>query len=474
VIALWLAAFFHGIGAASASPLETSSGAAVFTGPAHPHALSIYLNPAALGLTYPGQHLFLGTGVRLDQFRIQRRTVDAATGDVFTGATVKDVTFSPDLSAAFYTSIADRGYFGVLFHTPFWQQFVNRNAVGYHVLGGSFWQTLLSIAGSYRASSRFHFGLGLSIGISSLRFSFQRDTALEAGSAGARGINSDCGGVLCGHENPAAAQTIDVDVRTEGLRDLFSAENLALSAGVIIRPVGDWWVGISYVSPPGVIARLNIAGDAVVTQAPRDGGAVIKGRSEVTLQMPQSVHVGVRGPIFAGFDLVSGVRWQNYSRQDDFDIRLFGTDFQTAVDIPEWYPRYRGFADTWRGELGLESGEGARVRLGGRLRFETGATSSRRITPLEVSPLSFGTALGSEFRLSETLVLTAGYDLAWYPDVHAAVSDFDPHKRLDCVDSNFQFDFCEGVRLGSAIPTASGDYRRFGHTFSLSIRYDQL
>jgi hypothetical protein len=85
-----------------------------------------------------------------------------------------------------------------------------------------------------------------------------------------------------------------------------------------------------------------------------------------------------------------------------------------------------------------------------------------------------GAAIGSELRLTETMVLTANYDLAWYPEVRVDESDFDPRERLNCIDSNFNFDSCKGVRLGSAIPTAAGDYQRFGHTFSLSIRYDRL
>jgi long-subunit fatty acid transport protein len=450
--------------AALASPLETPSGAAVFSGPAHPHVLSIYLNPAAIGLGSPGQHWYLGGGVRLDTLNFQRQT----------GPQVRDQIISPDITAGFFTNVADRGNIGVIFHTPFYQNFPDRSEAGYHVLSGRFWQSLFSLGASWRASGRIFFGAGLSIGISKLQLSLLRDTALEAGSNNIRGIASDCGGAPCGIENPQAAQTIALDVRTRGLRQLFGADNLSLSLGVAYRPGGKWWIGVSYVSPPGVISPLRISGRATVIQAPRDGGQPLPGRATVTFRMPQSIYAGVRGPLLAGYQLVAQLRWQNYSRQEDFDIRLFGEAFRAAPDVPEWYPRYRGFRDVFRADLGMESPEGGRFRFGGRVRFDSGATSATRVTPLEINGPSVGAGLGAEVRLTETVALTGGYDGAWFPRVTATASEFDPQDRLNCVDSNFDYNACEATREGRAIPTAAGDYQRFSHTFFLSIRYDQL
>jgi hypothetical protein len=255
---------------------------------------------------------------------------------------------------------------------------------------------------------------------------------------------------------------------------LFSSENLALSAGIIVRPFSDWWFALSYVSPPGVISALSIEGPADVITAPRIGGALVTGRAEVTLQMPQSVHVGARGTLFPGYDFTGALRWQNYSRQNEFDIRLFGPALAETDDVPEWYPRFRGFRDVWRIQAGLEAQEGARVRLGGRVRVETGATSAQTTTPLQVHPLLIGLAGGMEIRLTESIILSTGYDFSWYPEVGGDDSGFDPRDRVACVDSNFDFNQCAAAREGRALPTAAGTYRRMGHALSFSIRYDRL
>ena len=71
-------------------------------------------------------------------------------------------------------------------------------------------------------------------------------------------------------------------------------------------------------------------------------------------------------------------------------------------------------------------------------------------------------------------VVQAGYDLTWFPPVDSSDSAFDPIARLDCVDSDYDFDECEAAREGRATPTAAGTYRRVRHSVTLALRYDWL
>ena len=142
--------------------------------------------------------------------------------------------------------------------------------------------------------------------------------------------------------------------------------------------------------------------------------------------------------------------------------------------MPDWYPRYRGFKDTVRLDAGLESRADSRVRFGGRIRLETGAVDQSGLSPLQVAGPSATFAGALQLRLVQHLVLTANYELAWYPTGTSESSAFDPLSRLACVDSGYSFDACEAARAGRALPTAAGSYHRFRHALAVSIRYDSL
>jgi long-subunit fatty acid transport protein len=465
---------------AGASPLEDpTAGGAVFSGPTHAHASSIFLNPAALGFAGRGLHLHLGGSLRLDRLSIDRRTVDPENGQLGDGPSVSTTTWSPGgMLAVYSTVLQERAVFGAALHTTTFDRFpAGKGALGYHVLGGHVYQSLLSLAGCFRLTDNIMFGLGVSIGYAGMELDLARDTALEAGGGAERGIASDCGGQACGFENPEATETIHLATSTGGLNGLFARENLGASLGLAVEVRSDWWVTMSMVSPPGAIPQrdyeLALQGDAVVESAPRDGGDRHRGRGEITFAMPYSVWLGVRGPLLPGYDLVTSARWQNLSRHDVYDIRLYGGDL-TDAGVPEWYPRYRGLRDVWQASFGLEGQEAGRTRFGGRLRVESGATTARNVSPLQVDGLDLGAAGGVELRVSQHVVFQLGYDLSWFPEVSSSDSAFDPMARLACVDSDFAFQRCGAARDGRAVPTAAGNYGRMRHAMSLSLRYDSL
>jgi hypothetical protein len=455
----------------AASPLEdTTIGGATFTGPAHPHAAAIYINPAALGLSGQGWHLYLGGSMQLDQYDIERQRITDPSAGLEPAPPVGDTTVSPGGTFAFYT-VGSTATVGLATGLPLSHDFIeDQNDLGYHTLGGYYRQLAwLSLAASFRANQRLHAGMSVSLTSTWMNFSFLRDTALERGTAG---ITSDCGGSPCGVENPAAAERYSVTVNSRGL---LSTQNLALNAGVVYQVAQNWWVGVSYQTPPGLQAPLTLTGTVKVTPSPRDqalGAQEFTADAEVLYQLPQAIAVGVRGPIMPRYELVAGVRWENLSPMRQLDIRIFGRD--AAPGTPEWYPRYLGLRDVITLEGGLETAASQPLRVGTRLRFESGATSSTAISPMFVQGMNLTLVLGGELRLVEGLVVSGSYGFTWFPGIQTQDSQFSPLDHLACVDSQYDIDACTASAEGRAIPSAAGSYGHLRHAARVSIRYSFL
>lgn len=456
---------------------DPTEGGAVFSGPTHANASSIYLAPAAMAFAGRGLHIHIGGSLRLDQVDVDRNTVDLEDGGLEDGPSLAATTWSPGGAVAFWLApqaLKERAVFGASLHTPLSERYLDGSeGTPYFSLGGHQAQTALSGAGAFKLADWFIIGLGVSLGYSNLRLEFQRDTALEAGRNAERGVASDCAGAPCGAENPEAAETIKADVGTGGIGGLFEAENIGLSAGLAVRLGPVWWTTLHFINPPGALIDLELGGTARVRGAPRDGAELHTGRSQVTYRTANSVILGVRGPLLPQWDLVASGRWQNLSRHQFYDVRLFGGDFEEA-GVPEWYPRYRGFRDVWQLAGGVEGHETGFFRYGGRAHIETGATTADNTTPMQIEGLSIGATGGVELRLADRWVIQAGYDVTWFPTVESNDSAFDPIARLDCVDSDYDFNECEAAREGRAMPTAAGTYRRLRHAVTLSLRWDSF
>jgi hypothetical protein len=456
---------------ASAQPFsDPTRGGAVFTGPVHADPSAIAINPAALGLFAPGRHIYLIGSGRADQVTVHRRVIDIDSGESSPGPVASDDAFGFGWTIAGAYNV-QRLFVSLAVDVPSPDLYTGNVAVGYHSLGGR-WQRRSLFAGgvSWRIFAPLWIGIGVTVSRQELSFDFLRDTALEAGHDPATGITSDCNGSACGTENPDATEEYRVRVDTPW----FATRGLAVSTGVILEALG-WYLAASYEGPPNFFAATRASGSVTMTEAPRDGGNEHVGVAEVEYSLPQTVRFGARGSLTPALELIANVRWSNGARHRTYDLRMFGGDLPDSV--PSWYPRYRGFDDSVAFEAGVEQRDsGERWRFGARTSIETGSVDNAEVTALQVEGLHVGVAGGAAIRFSQRFVLQAGYQFAWYPTASAAPGVFDPQDRVACVDSAFDIDIdeCVTVREGRGLPTAAGDYSRFGHALRVAVRIEAL
>ena len=465
VIACALAAPAH------ASPRsDPTTGRAVFTGATMPAATSIDLDPAAIG---PGltHQFYVAAMAVIDQYAIALDRIDLATNTQTPGPTVRDNEIGPGGMIAGIWHLTEALTAGFEFKSAPAEVFIqDRDALAYHTLGGGQREYGAGIAGSYRIADYFYFGLGLATSATTLHLHYARDTALERGH-GPGGVDSDCGtGAPCGLQNPLAAETYDVNVRSPYL----STSNFVINLGVLLLLSKDVWLGISYHAPPGLEVQTALTGTMDVRRATRDGGNTVHGGSTVFLSQPASADAELRARVPGSLDLHVGLRWEDLSRLQSYDVRGYGSTFPNA-GVPEWQLRARGFHDPFSLWAGVEQAPKGQwwYRLGGRIGIETSSLQDDRTSPQSIAPRSYTADAGVQFRLGP-IVLQGSYGLQYFPTVDVGASAFDPRSRIACIESSYDYSTaaCEAVRNGYGIPTAAGTYDRIEHAIRVGLVYE--
>jgi len=402
-------------------------------------------------------------GVRLDK-------LDVDTGDTMPGDTIHDNELGAGGNAALVWHFNDRATLGFEFRSAPGEVFIaNRDALAYHTLGGGQRTYTAGIGTSLRITDGFFFGLSLDSDATYLHLHYARDTALEHGH-GPGGIASDCDGSPCGVENPVAQEHYDVNVQTS----LFSTSNLVLNFGVLIALATDVWLGVSYHAPPGLEIQTALTGTMDVRLSPREGGGILHGASTVFLTQPASADAELRARLPAQLDLHIGVRWEDLSRFQAYDVRGYGSTFN-AAQIPEWQLRARGFHDPlslWAGVEQVEVGPKNFLRFGARIGIETSSLRDELTSPATISPFSYTADVGGQLRAGPVL-LQATYGIQYFPTVNVTNSAFDPRARIACIDSGYDYSTaaCTAVRNGYGIPTADGQYDRLEHAVRIALIY---
>jgi len=447
---------------------DPTIGRGVFSGAATPSATSLELNPAALAIDTK-EELYFSSSLFIDTYTIHRKLVDLDTGALSPGPNVYDRESSFGLVPIEWVKPLRDVTFAMAVQSIPVEQFPNgKTALQYHTLGDNERISYaFTLGGGIKLFDQLLFGLSLTAQKRELHLRYARDTALANGH-GPNGVDSDCGGMPCGLENPAAAEIYDVTVQSQ----LLSTDALVANLGLLWLITPQTFLALGYHSPPGLAIQNTLTGDMTVTRAPRDGGLVLHGGAVVNISEPASVDMELRSRLPQQLDLHVGFRWEDLSRLGAYDVRGFGSTFTTYA-VPEWTQRPRGFHDPyalWAGIEQIDAGE--TLRFGGRIGFETASVDVDKTSPNAIDPFSLTIDGGAHLRISSNIVLQANYGLQYYPKVQVTQSAYDPRAQIECVASGYDYSTtaCEQVRLGYGIPTAAGDYSRIEHSFRLALR----
>lgn len=449
---------------AGASPRsDPTAGRAVFTGATMPHATSIGVDPAALGLGSVDELYVAFTSV-LDQLHV---ALDRGPDNQAPGGQARAVEPGPGaMLAVIYHLAGDSLTLGFEAHTVPPETFpTGKSALQYHVAGGGERDWLASVGASYKIADILFVGASLSHQNTFLRLQYTRDAALESPEGPGAAL---CGSAPCGIGNPEAAQRWDVDVRSPSL----STSNLKVNVGLLVQIAHDVWLGIGYHTPPGFGVETELAGHVAITNP--GATAPLTEQSVVEIQFPASADAELRARLPAGLDLHVGGRWEDLSRLSAYDVRAYSST-AVANGIPEWTERPRGMHDAFAGWAGVEQVDrGQSWLLGARAGFETSAVSAARTSPLNVAPASLTLDAGAQLRVSRGLIAQLSYGLQYFPTVSVTRSSYDPQSRVECTAHSYDYTtpWCAATRNGYAIASAAGSYGRIEHALRLGLRYD--
>lgn len=422
------------------------------------------VNPATLGILRPGT---LGTVTVLgavEQLGIDRRQV-ALDGSVTAGEAVRDRTAGAGLAIGAVTGGRALSFAGQL-DVPPPDETIDDPAVADHTRGSRTRRFGGGAGVAFRFGSRFHFGIWVDVTDHRQVLRFARDTALEAGRDPVRGIGSDCGGVACGLGAPAARELwrVELEPATLGINDA------VYTLGVLVRLPRGLTLGLS-AQRPWESGRYTTAGTAIITRAPRDGGAVVRGDAVFHQHLPETYRVGLRATLPRGWDATAEARLRRLSRAEPQHLRVFGGELADA-GVPEFVTLARGLDDAYALEVGAEQDDARVWRFGARLGYDTGATTAAALSARAPWAARVSAAVGVQLR-RDRLTVSLGYRLDAQAPTTTGASRFDPLAQLGCADAGYDYDApaCASVRAGYGMATGLGDYWRLGHSARLTLGF---
>jgi long-subunit fatty acid transport protein len=450
-------------GRAAAAPLvDQNLGGPVFVGPTSAHVTAAFWNPAAAGLLR-GFHAYFSLATRADWLQIDRSSIDPATGEPSSAiAGVRNypsttaMPFAPSGFFGFTLTIGDKVTWGGAIFSPYSESAPDEKApLRYQTLGSRLWTAYGNTYFSYHYKD-FYFGVGASMVFAGLDTAFSHDENLET-----------CAMAPCDVEDPAHTSDFHLATST-GLSPTF-----AWDAGVLYRIRPGLLIGAAYQSSPG-FGKVRTRGTVDVTPAPATGLAPVSGDAEINFALPQSAILGVRWDVAPGrWQLLASLRYINFGAADTMDLRMAGPELR-AAGVREWVLRYQGLRDVLVGEVGLERPAGGALRLGARLRVETGATTLSHVAPQQMDTPSASVHGGLETGLGGGFALTVNLSAGLALPGSVKNSAFSPSAQTHCVDSGYDLDQCEAARVGRAGPTAAGDYFKLTWGALVGFAYDRL
>jgi hypothetical protein len=475
--------------------LSLRPGFTPFEGPTDPELSSIWWNPAAL-VQVRGFHVALHGQLALERGAIDRSSICLTSG-------VPDAGCDPSNVRAFSSVPIDEAQvngFGAIawdFRTENltiafgafapWQAHRSfpdggNGSIGtptaYHLRGEDFTTIYYALALAVHVFSQLDVGASLALADSSARLAFDRDTALDGGSATV---------ARAGYENPAFAQHLalrgdggsfwSTSVLPSGIP---APAGLEFALGALYHPsarvaIGFAWRRMFPLFRSGY-GSSDALGATVTGPAPCDA-RTCRGGVSIDYDIPDVYHLGARIRLRDDLELSTWARLVVYGGYEggtrDLTVRLSGDPVDLGA-VPSQIVLARALVPAFAGEVGLRWRPRPALRLGASFIAETSAVPADHLNAEAIDGPKLDGMLAAEYRF-RFLRFTVGYELTGLfllalnsPQPGA----FDPRARVRCVDSANSLDACGDSLAGRALPTSAGRYSLLAHRFDVGLGVD--
>jgi len=456
---------------ALAGPLDDAHVADTgFSGPTSGDLTAIYWNPAGLGLMQ-GPQLMLGGSLQLRSVRVDRASIDPATGTNPGSTTFPTATGSGTLQplrwplgpASFIGIGAGFGHrfaIALALYSPFSSNLSmpENGPTRYQLVSMDLNHLAPTIGLAIHATDSIQIGVAPSFIFPTAHLVFKE---MPVGSSS---------------EDPTTDARYDL--ATQGI--LVPA--YILSFGAQYRR-GRFSLGISYTSAPlGTGGMLNLPLDnARISLGSAADGVDLCGSpdkhclaGQMSYRLPSIYNLGATWQATKNWSVTGIARWLRYGAHDKIVILLSGPPGQTALgsSIPDHVVLYRGFQDSFdlRGRVVWENKQ---MRVGGTLRLETSAVPATNVNAGAIDGTKLEPSVAVEMRIWRQIRMSAGYAFLWMFPVDTGTSVFDPTAASTCANASGDLSTpaCQARMNGQARPSAAGTYRQWQQTLSLMTTF---
>jgi long-subunit fatty acid transport protein len=469
---------------AQATPLDDPHvGDAGFSGPTMGDLTAVYWNPAALGLLR-GPEFVVSGSLQSTNVSVARSPIDPLTGiGIQTFPKVRGIGKSQPI----HWPPGPGGFLGVgvgldrrfsialAYYTPYSSRLTMQSAADgqdptrYHLRRVAMDHTATTTGLAIHVSDSLHLGVAAGLLFPDISFAFDEDLAMRTQDA-------DCGGVVCGAENPEATARLHLGSR--GLQ----TPSYFISGGILFRRER-FSLGISYTSRPlGTNGDVTVAldysnvlwptGMTTLPQpvCPKYGSCYV---GQLMYRLPDIANVGVTWKMNPHWAVTGIIRFIHSNDHQQIALRIISPSTQTTTQgVLSTVPLFRGFNNAWdlRARLVYER---SRVRIGGTVRVETSAVPKAQVTAAAVDGMKLESMLATEVTLWRRLSVTASYAFMYMLPVETGNSAFHPSSASMCAGAQGDLDTpaCQERRQGLARPSAAGRYTMNRHTLTLMTRF---
>lgn len=368
--------------------------------------------------------------------------------------------------------------------------------VAYHLRQQDFRILYITLGLGVKVNQKFSIGVGAGVVDSWATLSFDRDTALDGGSARVSAAG--------GYERPGAASQVSAQVDGGNFLSVIpSPTGLGLSVGATYEPVGWLSLGASwsrmfpFYGQEGRFALTRAVGSTVypsALQGPLCGetnGArdPCRGGATLIFDIPDVWHLGARVALTPTVELSTWGRAVIYGpygtglpSDHGLVLELSGAPVEKGA-APARTVLARSLGPAFAGEVGvrwwvLPSDAKARrttaLRLGASLIAESPAVPADHVNAAALDGPKIDAMVAAELHLGWFRVM-AGYQITslLFSSLNATTPGaFDPAAATRCADASYGLDACADALAGRALPSSAGRYALTSHRFSLALGKD--